>query len=113
MATALALIAILDRKVMEVVPPGWRSVLILAFVGFLIVFLVREATASSPILIFSLFRIRMFAFSTVCLLLVSINFSLTAFLLPFYLQEILHLSPSFIGKERHGSGVSIQPGSSG
>lgn len=96
-ATALVLIAILDRKVMEVVPPGWRSVLIMAFVGFLIVFLAREATASSPILIFSLFRIRMFAFSTVCLLLVSINFSLTAFLLPFYLQEILHLSPSFIG----------------
>lgn len=96
-ATALVLIAILDRRVMEVVPAGWRIVLFLAFVGFLIVFFIREATASSPILILPLFRIRMFAFSTACLLLVSINFALTAFLLPFYLQEILHLSPSFMG----------------
>ncbi|MFQ5538961.1 MAG: MFS transporter [Candidatus Binatia bacterium] len=96
-ATALALIAILDRRVMEVVPAGWRTVLILAFFGFLIVFFIREATASSPILILPLFRIRMFTFSTACLLLVSINFALTAFLLPFYLQEILHLSPSFMG----------------
>ena len=96
-ATALALIAILDRRIMEVMNPGWRTVLILAFVGFTVVFLIREGTASSPILNLSLFKIRMFAISTVCLLLVTIIYALTVFLLPFYLQDVLHLSPSFMG----------------
>lgn len=95
--TALALVAILDRRVMEIVTPGLWTVLILVFVGFFIGFLIREGTASSPIINLSLFKIRMFTFSTVSLLLVTIIFSLTLFLLPFYLQEILHLSPSFMG----------------
>ncbi|MFQ5541335.1 MAG: MFS transporter, partial [Candidatus Binatia bacterium] len=93
----LALIGIIDRRVMEVVPAGWWTVLILAFVGLFIGFLIREGTATSPILNLSLFKIRMFAFSTFCHLLVSITQALTVFLLPFYLQEVLHLSPSFMG----------------
>ena len=93
----LSLITVLDRIVIELVGPGLRGVAVALFVISFLVFLLRESFASSPLLDLSLFKIRMFAFSASCLLVVSINHSMSSFLLPFYLQEILHLSPSFIG----------------
>lgn len=93
----ITLIAILDRRVTEAIPSALTLLLALGFAGFILSFLVRERTASSPILDLSLFKIRMFAFSTLCLLLVSVSHSVTSFVLPFYLQEVLFLSPSFIG----------------
>lgn len=93
----VTLIAILDRRVTETIPAGWTLLLTLGFAGSILSFFVREQTASSPILDLSLFKIRMFAFSTLCLLLVSISHSMTSFVFPFYLQEVLSLSPSFIG----------------
>ena len=39
----------------------------------------------------------MFGFSTVSLLVMALVYAVSTFLLPFYLQEILYLSPSFIG----------------
>lgn len=95
--TTLALIAILDRRIIEILGLGLRPVLILAFIGFFTGFLVREGSASSPILNLSLFKIRMFSFSTICHLLVTIMQAVTIFLLPFYLQEVLYISPSFMG----------------
>ena len=95
--TTVTLIAILDRRVTEAIPAGWTLLLTLGFVGFILSFLVRERTTSSPILDLSLFKIRMFAFATLCLLMVSVSHSMTSFVFPFYLQEVLSLSPSFIG----------------
>ena len=51
----------------------------------------------SPILDLSLFRIRMFTLSGLSLLLVGVAQVMVGFVLPFYLQDILHLSPSFMG----------------
>ena len=51
----------------------------------------------SPILDLSLFRIRMFTLSSLALLLVGIAQVMIGFVLPFYLQDVLHLKPSFIG----------------
>ena len=93
----VAMIALLDRRLMEILSRGWQIALVVAFVSLFSGFIFREATASSPILELSLFRIRLFAFSTICLLLMTITQSLTGFLLPFYFQEILHLSPTFMG----------------
>lgn len=93
----ITLIAILDRRAMEAIPGGWTLLLALGFAGFVMSFLVRERTVSSPILDLSLFKIRMFAFSTLCLLLISLCNAVVTFVLPFYLQEVLFLSPSFIG----------------
>jgi len=95
--TTVVLIGILDRRIVETLTGGWQALLGATFVGFFVSFLVREATVASPLLELSLFRIRMFTFSTVSLLLVTITHSVTVFLLPFYLQEILNLSPSFMG----------------
>ena len=95
--TMFVLVALLDQRIMERLSPTGRGSLVLILLGALTAFLFRERTVSSPIIHLSLFRIRMFALSTVCLLLVTLTYSLTSFLLPFYLQEILHLSPSFMG----------------
>src|SRR5262249_42050892 len=51
----------------------------------------------SPILDLGLFRIRMFTMSGLSLLLVGVAQVMVGFVLPFYLQDILHLSPSFMG----------------
>jgi MFS family permease len=60
-------------------------------------FLLWEMRTPAPILNLSLFKIRMFTFSTVSLLIMAVNYSLASFLLPFYLQDILGLTPSLIG----------------
>jgi MFS family permease len=45
----------------------------------------------------ALFRIRMFTFSILSLLMIATTISIMSFLMPFYIQEVLHFSPSFMG----------------
>jgi EmrB/QacA subfamily drug resistance transporter len=96
-AATVALIALLDRRIVESLPGHGRMLLATALAGLTLGFLIREYKAQSPLLDLSLFKIRLFAFSTVSLLLVSTLQTMTNFLLPFYLQEILLLSPTFMG----------------
>ncbi len=96
-AATLALMGVLDRPFMEWLTPAWRVAAVAGFAVLAAGFLWREGRASSPILSLALFRNRMFAFSTVTLLLVTIVMTLTVYLLPFYLQDVLRLSPSFMG----------------
>ena len=96
-SVTLAFMGILDRRFMEWLTPGWRIVAVAGFGALAAGFLWREKRAPSPILSLALFRIRMFAFSTVTLLLASIVMTLTVYLLPFYIQDVLRLSPSFMG----------------
>src|SRR5215468_2090662 len=67
------------------------------FAGLFLGFLYRERTTGAPIVDLSLFRIRMFTLSCLSLLMVSASQAMVGFVLPFYLQDILHLSPSFMG----------------
>lgn len=97
LSATLALIMILDQQVMGRMTLISRVGAILGFVALTAGFLIRESCAASPILSLALFKIRMFAFSTLCLLLLSIVMALTLFITPFYLQDILHLSPAFMG----------------
>ena len=93
----VALIAIIDHRTMEMVSFAARIVIIMLFAGLFLGFLYREWTTPSPILDLSLFRIRMFTLSGLSLLLVGVAQVMVGFVLPFYLQDILHLSPSFMG----------------
>jgi MFS family permease len=68
-----------------------------AFAVALAGFVVHERRARSPIVNFALFRIRMFSFSVLSLTVISTSTSALMLLLPFYLQDILHESPSFMG----------------
>ena len=96
-AATVALIAVIDHRIMESLAPAMRAVLIAAFVFFFLGFLQRERSTPSPILDLSLFRIRMFSLSSATLLLVGVAQVMIGFVLPFYLQDVLHLTPSFIG----------------
>jgi len=93
----LSLVVTLDRRVAEVVPWGWRVVSGAALLISGISFGVRERSAESPILDLTLFRIPLFSIASCCLLLFATVQAVMIFLLPFYFQDILFLSPSFMG----------------
>src|SRR5204863_172556 len=75
---------------------GQTGVMIVVFALTLAGFLVHERRAVNPVVNLALFRIRMFVFSVLSLLVFAITSSVLTFLLPFYLQDVLHHSPSFI-----------------
>ena len=93
----VALISCIDHRIMESLAPAARVALIIVFVLCFVGFIYREYTTASPILDLSLFRIRMFTLSALALLLVGVSQVMIGFLLPFYLQDVLHLTPTFIG----------------
>ena len=93
----VALVSCIDHRIMESLAPSMRIVLVVGFVFLLAGFLYREYTTPSPILDLSLFRIRMFTLSALALLLVGVSQVMIGFVLPFYLQDVLHLTPTFIG----------------
>jgi len=93
----VALVSCIDHRIMESLAPSMRIVLVAGFVFLLAGFLYREYTTPSPILDLSLFRIRMFTLSALALLLVGVSQVMIGFVLPFYLQDVLHLTPTFIG----------------
>jgi MFS family permease len=93
----VALMAIIDHKIMEILGFELRIAIVLLFASSFLGFLYHEWTAASPILDLALFRIRMFTLSGLSLLLVGIAQVMVGFVLPFYLQDILDLSPSFMG----------------
>jgi len=60
-------------------------------------FLVHESRAKSPFVNLELFKIRRFSFSVISLLVIASCYTLTGFLMPFYLQDVLRLSPTQVG----------------
>jgi MFS family permease len=95
-ATA-ALIATIDHRIMEALVPATRVGLVLSLAVLVAGFLYRERNTTSPILDLSLFKIRMFSLSALALLLVGVAQVMIGFVMPFYLQDVLHLTPSFMG----------------
>ena len=96
-AATVTLISCIDHRIMETLPPALRAALVLGFVVSFAGFIYREWSTPSPILDLSLFRIRMFSLSSLTLLLVGVAQVMIGFVLPFYLQDVLHFTPSFIG----------------
>ena len=96
-ALMVMLTLLLDRRTAGAAGMAQKGVLMLAFAGALWGFLLHENRTPSPMMNLSLFRIPMFTCSIVSLVTISISHGLVSFLMPFYLQEVLRLSPSFIG----------------
>ena len=88
---------VLDRRSAETLGAGGQGLMLAALVVGLLGFLVHERRALNPVVNLALFRIRMFVFSVLSLLLFATTSSVLTFLLPFYMQDVLHLSPSFMG----------------
>ena len=90
-AVTTTLVFILDRRTHQLIGSSTKFFLLAVFIGSLAAFLVHESRAQSPFVNLELFKIRRFSFSVVSLLVVSICYALTSFLMPFYLQDVLHL----------------------
>jgi EmrB/QacA subfamily drug resistance transporter len=96
-ATATTLVLVLDRRNLEAIGGAAKLALALAFVGSLSTLLVHERRTSNPFVNLSLFRIRLFSMSALSLAIVAMCYALMGFLLPFYLQDVLGLSPTTVG----------------
>src|SRR3989442_9882875 len=93
----VALTLLVDQRSADAIGVGRTSVMIVVFGLALAGFLVHERRAVNPVVNFALFRIRMFVFSVLSLLLFAVTSSVLTFLLPFYTQDVLHHWPSFMG----------------
>ena len=96
-ATTTTLVLIFDRRTHEIIGSNMKIGLALLFVGCLAALIIHESKTSSPFVNLSLFRMRRFSFSVVSLLIIAMCYSLTGFLMPFYLQDILHFSATTVG----------------
>ncbi len=88
---------VVDRRSAEAIGAGSSGVMLGAFAVGLAAFIVHERRAVNPVVNLGLFRIRMFVFSVLSLLVFATTSSILTFLLPFYIQDVLHRSPSFMG----------------
>ncbi len=95
--SAMALVLLIDRRLVGWEQMGLKMLLATVFVLCALSFVFWERCVPSPIVNFELFRDRMFSFSAVSLLIMAIVYVISSLILPFYLQDILQLSPSFIG----------------
>jgi EmrB/QacA subfamily drug resistance transporter len=96
-ATTSTLVFLFDRRTGQALGGSLKMVLSAVFCASLFAFLFHESHTASPFVNLQLFKIRRFSFSVVSLLIVAMCYSLTGFLLPFYLQDILGLSPTKVG----------------
>jgi EmrB/QacA subfamily drug resistance transporter len=80
---------------------GWREPTVVSTISLaavaLALFVFVEMRTRMPILSFSLFRNRLFTASIFSLFFITSTQSAISFLMPFYLQNILHYSPSQMG----------------
>jgi EmrB/QacA subfamily drug resistance transporter len=93
----VALTLLLDRRSAEMIRGGQRGFVAAVFAAALVGFLLHERRARHPVVNLALFKIRMFTFSVLSLLIIGTTGSVLTFLLPFYMQDVLHHSPSFMG----------------
>src|SRR5262245_53633844 len=96
-AITTTVVFMFDRRSQAVLASSAKIFLAVVFFTSLIGFIVHESRTRSPFVNLELFKIRRFSFSVISLLVIASCYSLTGFLMPFYLQDILHLSPTKIG----------------
>ena len=88
---------LLDQKMAAVIGMDNKAFLALALAGTLWGFLSHEKKIPSPMIDLSFFSIPAFGYGAIGLLMACITQGLIAFVTPFYLQEVLKLSPTFMG----------------
>ena len=96
---ALSILAtlLLDQKIAEILGGASETLLVLAFVGALWSFISYEKKTPSPMINLSFFSVPAYGYGSVGLLLCCITQGLVMFVAPFYLQDVLKLTPTFMG----------------
>jgi MFS family permease len=88
---------LLDQKIAALLGAGNQALLGLAFVATLWGFISHEKNTRSPMIDLSFFSVPTFGYGSGGLLICCITQGLVTFVTPFYLQDVLKLSPTFIG----------------
>ena len=96
-AITTTLVFLFDRRTHQVIGGSTQNLLLVVLIGSLAAFLVHESRTQNPFVNLELFKIRRFSFSVISLLVIGMCYSLTGFLLPFYLQDVLRLSATQVG----------------
>jgi EmrB/QacA subfamily drug resistance transporter len=96
-AITTTLVFLFDRRTHQVIGDSVQTLLVIVLLGSLAGFLMHESRTKNPFVNLELFKIRRFSFSVISLLVIGMCYSLTGFLLPFYLQDVLHLSATQVG----------------
>lgn len=86
-----------DQKIAQALGARQEIILGLVFVWLSWIFIRHEKRVAQPMINIGIFAQPIFSYGTVGLLLSNINQSMATFIAPFYLQDVLKLSPSFIG----------------
>jgi MFS family permease len=96
---ALSILAtlLLDQKIAEVLGGASQAVLVLAFGAAVWSFIAHEKKTPSPMIDLSFFSVPAYGYGSVGLLTCCITQGLVTFVAPFYLQDVLNLSPTFMG----------------
>jgi len=93
----VVLTLLLDRRSAEMIGLPHQGLMMAVLAVTLVGFVAHERQVPNPIVNLALFKIRMFTFSILSLIIIATTTSVLGFLLPFYIQDVLHLSPSFMG----------------
>jgi EmrB/QacA subfamily drug resistance transporter len=96
-AITTTLVFLFDRRTHQVIGDSVQTFLVIVLLGSFAGFLMHESRTKNPFVNLELFKIRRFSFSVISLLVIGMCYSLTGFLLPFYLQDVLHLSATQVG----------------
>jgi EmrB/QacA subfamily drug resistance transporter len=96
-AITTTLVFLLDRRTQLIISGSTKMFLAMFFSASLAAFLLHESRAKHPFVNLELFKIRRFSFSVVSLLVIAISYTLTGFLMPFYLQDVLRFSATQVG----------------
>ncbi|MDH3444696.1 MAG: MFS transporter, partial [Deltaproteobacteria bacterium] len=96
-AVTSAVVLIFDRRTQQIIGDSAKTLFALMLFTSLIAFVIHERRAKNPVVNLALFKIRRFSMSVVSLLVVASCYTLTGFLMPFYLQDILGLAPTQVG----------------
>jgi EmrB/QacA subfamily drug resistance transporter len=92
-----SVVLLFDRNTAEVLGGPVKLLLGGVVVLSLGAFVIHESRTKYPIVNLALFKIRRFSMSVASLLIIAVCYTLTGFLLPFYLQDILGLSATRMG----------------
>jgi MFS family permease len=88
---------LLDQKIAALLGAGNQALLVLAFVGTLWGFIAHEKKIPCPMIDLSVFSVPIFGYGSLGLFMCCITQGLISFITPFYLQDVLKLSPTFMG----------------
>jgi MFS family permease len=88
---------LMDQKIAQVLGARSQGLLGLVFVGTLWGFISHEKKFPSPMIDLSFFSVPVFGYGSIGLLMCCITQGLVTFVTPFYLQDVLKLSPTFMG----------------